>query len=192
LLMLILSGCSSVTSYSPIGLENYNLNEKDWNGIWILPEKEDFVKIKVIDRENGILKAVSIEEKDYHFELNEIVFQIKKGKKWIYANILEEDGKKSNKEYFWGKILNEKGRIIYWFPSVPAFLAASEAKKIKTSVHKSAQVSTGEEASQGLEDTKSVSIILEDDPEAIIDLIENSNENYFDWEHPLMLEKFDK
>jgi hypothetical protein len=126
------------------------------------------------------------------FELNEIIFQIKKGKKWIYANILEEDGKKTNKDYFWGEISYEKGLIIYWLPSVQAFLEASEAKKIKAIVHKSAPIWTGQETSKVLEDTKSVSIILEDDPEAIIDLIENGNQNYFEWEHPLMLEKFDK
>jgi len=188
--MLIFSGCSSVTSNSLIGLENCNLNEKDWNGIWIL-EKEDFVKIKIVDKENGIVKAVSINEKDNHFELSEIIFQIKKGKKWLYANILEENGKKTNKEYFWCKIKNENGKIIYWLPSVQTFLEASEAKKIKAIVHKSAQASTGD-GEKALEGSKFVSVILEDEPNAIIDLIENANENYFEWENPFILEKIVK
>lgn len=188
-LMLIFSGCSSVTSNHPIGLENCNLNEKDWNGIWILPGKEEFIKIKVVDKENGIVKVVSIKEKENNFELSEIILQIKKGKKWIYANILQEDGRKTNEKYFWCKIIIENGRIIYWFPSVQPFLEASETKKIKAIVHKPAPVSTVKEA---LEDSKAVSVILDDEPEAIIDLIENGRENYFEWEHPVMFVKIDK
>jgi hypothetical protein len=187
--MLNFLGCSSVTSNRPIGIENCILNEKDWNGVWAMPGNEDFFKIKVVDKENGIVKVVSIKEKDNHFELSEIILQIKKGKKWIYANILEEDGRKTNEKYFWSKIIIENGRIIYWFPLVQAFLEASETKKIKAIVHKPAPVSTNKEA---LDDSKAVSVILDDEPEAIIDLIENGNENYFEWEHPVMFVKINK
>lgn len=185
--VILLTACSTVTSRNLVGLTNFELEEKDWNGLWFFPDDSNFIKIKVIDKKNGILKAAKIDEQDNNFKLDEIVIQIKKGKKSLYANVLEEKGEKAKDEYFWCKISNEKGKILYWFPSSERFLKAAELKKIKAIIN-------NETDSVNLngqdKDVSRESVILIDEPEKIIDMIEDGESNYFEWEHPIILIKY--
>ena len=84
--MLFLTGCSSVVSYHPVGKERIALESDQWDGAWLADE--NVVKMKVIDRENGIVQMAWIEEVGNELRPKSIMFQVLKGGKWMYANVL--------------------------------------------------------------------------------------------------------
>ncbi len=176
---LFLVGCSQVVSKYPIGIENYIASSDAWDGIWL--SEDEFIKIKVIDESNGIIKIAWIEQSENEFNLATITCQIKKGKKWLYFNVLELPGVEEDGYYHWGKIKKENHEIIFWYPSVEAFHEASKSKKLNTIVEKT---TSGNSKKQSIKKIK-----LNDNPKAIIDLIEDSSSEYFDWENPVIVMK---
>lgn len=187
-LTLSLTSCSSVISNRPIGLEYISINPEDWNGIWLIDD--NVVRVKVIDESKGVIKFALIEEKENDLQLECIVLQIMKGKKWLYANVLEMEGEKATDKYLWGRINNEDNKIVFWAPSVGMFLKAVESKKIKAIVAKKAKLKDSNELSE--EETLPVSITLIDESKAIIDLVENGEVNFFEWDHPIVLNRLIK
>jgi hypothetical protein len=180
ILMLLLTSCSYVVSIRPVGIENSPINPEDWNGFWLCDG--NILKIKVIDDSKSIVKLAWFEDKNNDLEPQSVTLKIMKGKKWTYANILELEGEKAKDEYLWGRISNEKEKIVFWHPLVRSFAEAAESKKIEAIIHRKLPAANGEEVSQ---DMMPDSITLTDQPEAIVDLIENGGSKYFDWENPV-------
>lgn len=183
--LLSLTGCSSVISNRPIGLDCILVNPEEWNGIWLIDD--NVVRIKVIDDTNGIVKIASIEDKNNDLKLESIVLKVMKGEKWLYANIIEMEGEKATDKYLWGRISKEERKIIFWAPSVKEFAKAAESKKIDATVSKKTKSKGCNEISE--EEEYPDNVILKDEPKTIIDLIENGESNYFEWDHPIILSK---
>ncbi|MDK9708895.1 MAG: hypothetical protein OEL83_17775 [Desulforhopalus sp.] len=177
---LLLGGCSSVTSQFPVGLDDYQVTAKDWAGTWLCGDA--LITIKVKDEAKGILQLAWIEEKSGNLQFESIICQVSKGRKWLFANVLEESGKKADGTYFWGKIAKEDRKIVIWRPSVAAFREAVAAKRLQ------AMASTTD---PNKTDTyRDDSVHLLDKPETIIDLVESGGSTYFEWEEPMILIKF--
>ncbi len=182
--IVLLTSCATVVSKHPVGISKYNISTNDWNGTWL--SHNGIINIKVIDKNNGIIQLALIEYKNDKFKLETVTIQILKGKQWLYANILEMENKKANEEFFWGKIKKQENQIVFWLPSTESFTKAAESEKLHAIIDKSEPITNGREIVQemGLGEVK-----LLDDPEKIIDLIENKGSSFFYWENPIVLIK---
>ena len=181
--LLLLTSCASVVSRHPVGRERIVLEPDQWDGAWLADE--NVVKMKVIDRENGIVQMAWIEEVGNELRPKSITFQVLKGGKWMYANVLELEGKKAEDVYYWGVVKKEQGRIVFFSPAVPAFVQAAESQRIKAVVEKS-QLPTTAEASPAEEKSSSVKVTLTDTAEAVVRLVEDGGNDYLDLEHPVV------
>jgi len=166
-----------VVSKYPIGIENFKTSSNAWNGTWL--SEDEVIKIKVIDEPNGIIKLAWIESKDNDLTFKSITCKIKKGKSGLYLNVIEMPDGELTDYYFWGKIKKENQKIIFWQPSVDAFKKAHEAKKINAIIEKTDPDKSGKQRVKFVK--------LTDDPEVVLDLIENKSSEYFDLENPIVL-----
>ena len=82
-------------------------------------------------------------------------------------------------------VKKEQGRIVFLYPSVPAFVQAAESQHIKAVIKRS-QPSTTTEASAAEGKSGSVKVTLTDTAEAVVHLVENGGNDYFDMEHPVV------
>ncbi len=114
-----------------------------------------------------------------------VTFQVLKGGKWMYANVLELEGKKAEDAYYWGVVKKEQGRIVFFSPAVPAFVQATESQHIKAVVEKS-QLPNTAEASPTEGKSGSVKVTLTDSADAVVRLVEDGGNDYFDLEHPVV------
>jgi hypothetical protein len=181
-LCLLLFGCSSVTSQHPVGLEPYPITGEEWDGTWLCDDA--LITIQVMDGAKGILQLAWIDKKSNSLQFESLTCQVSKGRKWFYANVLEESGKKADGTYFWGKIAKDGRKIVIWRPSVAAFREAVAAKRLQ------ARVTTPDPAKTDTYRDDSVHLL--DSPETIIDLVEKSGSTYFEWEEPMILVKIGK
>ncbi len=178
-LFLILSGCSSVTSKYPVGLENFAVIGNDWNGTW--GSDEMAITILVKDEAKGIVQLAWIERNLDKLKFQSVTCRIMKGRKWLYANVLEASGENVGDFYFWAKVKKDDNKIVIWRPSVAAFRDAVAAKRLQAA--SAAPDRTKEDAISD----DSVQII--DPPEVLVDLVESSGSTYFEWEEPTTLVK---
>jgi hypothetical protein len=181
--LLFLTSCASVVSLHPIGRERIALEPEQWDGAWLADE--NVVKMKVIDRENGLVQMAWIEVVGNELRPKSVTFQVLKGGKWMYANVLEVEGKMAEDAYYWGVVKKEQGRIVFFSPAVPAFVQAAESQRIKAVVEKS-QPPTTAEASPVARKSGSVKVTLTDTAEAVVRLVEDGGNDYLDLEHPVV------
>jgi len=149
----------------------------EWNGVW--SNEDDIIKINVIDELKGIIQLAWIEKKENQLKFESMTCQVKKGKKWLYVNVLEMTNEDISEYYFWARIKKENKKIIFWLPSIEAFNEASETGVIKAEVKKTLNTRTGK---QRIENIK-----LLDEPKTIIDVLERNGSKYFVWDEPAIL-----
>lgn len=182
LFFLFQFGCSSVVSLHPVGREKMVLEPQDWDGTWLADE--NVVKMKVVDGKNGIVKMGWIEEGGNELRPQFVTFQVLKGEKWIYANVLEMEGKKDGDAFYWGVVKKEQGRIVFLYPAVTAFVEAAQSNRIKADIERHQSSVTGGAPSE--EKSGSVKVILTDTPESVVQLVEGGGGDYLDVEHPVV------
>ncbi len=184
LLIFIVTGCSSVTSQYPVGLENYPLTADAWNGTWFSDEAA--ITIQVTDAEKGIVQLAWIEKNLDKLKFESFTCRIMKGRKWLYGNVLPaaDESKKAGEHYFWGKLKKEDNKIIIWHPSVAAFREAVATKRLQA-----IPTDQGKTKEERFSDD---SIHIIDGPEVLIDLVESSDSTYFEWEEPTILIRMGK
>lgn len=181
--LLLQASCSSVVSLYPVGKERVVLESHEWDGTWLADE--NVVKMKVMDREKGIVQMAWIEESGNELLPKFVTFQVLKGGKWMYATVLEMEGKKAEGAYYWGVVKKEQGRIVFFYPSVTAFQQAAESKRIKAVIEGSPPPTTAEGTpSEGK--SSSVKVTLTDTAESVVQLVEDGGSDYFDVEHPVV------
>lgn len=172
--LILLSGCSTVVSKHPVGLEPFVPHKEQIEGIWVSDNEP--VKIKLINESEGIIKFAWIEEDNKSdFKLGAGTGKLLKGNKGVYINSLGLPGEDFGGFYIWGKIQFKDNKIIIWPPSFESFKSAFENNKIKAIVEKN-------------DNGKITNIKLTDNPKVIIDLIE-SDGRFLDWENPIILMK---
>jgi hypothetical protein len=183
LTMFLLASCSAVTTKKPIGLESYAISGKDWNGTWVCEDVPITMLVK--DEAQGVVQAAWVEEKLGTLKFESITFKIMKGRKWLYANVLEESDEKAGPYYFWVKLAKSDKKIILWHPSVEAFRHAAAAGKIRAEL---SDTDTTQSMKIGGGDT----VHLLDPPEVIIDLLEAGGSTFFAWDDPMILTRMAK
>lgn len=171
--ILLLSGCSTVVSKDPVGLEPYAPAPKQLEGIWL--SDNETIKIKLISESEGTIKFAWIEDNESDFKLGTATGKLMKGNKGVYINSLGLPGEDFGGYYIWGKIQFKDNKIFIWPPSFKTFKLAFEDNKIKALIEKNSE-------------QKVTNIKLTDEPKTIVDLVEN-NSNFFDWENPIILIK---
>ncbi len=178
-LSVLLSSCSYVTSYYPIGIEHFPTTPDEWNGTW--RNEDGIVKIQVSDESKGIIELAWIAPDHEGLKFESMTCQIMKGKKWLYVNVLEIPNEKTDGYYYWGRIKKEKKKIIIWPPAVEPFQIAAEEKKLRATVEITESTKIKMNITEGVK--------LLDKPETIINLVENNRSKYFEWENPVVLLK---
>lgn len=179
LALLLLSGCANVVSQHPIGTESYTASPDTWDGTWL--SEGEFIKIKVIDAANGIVRLAWVEEKDNDFKFESFTCQIRKSKDGLYVNVQAKPDDSLSGFYYWGKLKKEDHKILFWLPSVTAFNEASEAGKIQAIIEREDPDKSGNRRIKNIK--------LVDDPQVISDLVEGDSGKYLDLEDPVVLVK---
>ena len=176
LLLAFITSCSSVVSKYAVGLEDHSIIAGEWNGTWF--NENETIKIHVMDESKGIIALAWIEHSQKGFKFESMTCQIKRGKNWLYANVLEIPNEKVD-GYYWGKLKKENRRILLWLPSAEAFREAAEAQQTN------AIVDVTHSTKLKMETTETVKLL--DNPEKIVNLIEISGSKFFQWEDPIVL-----
>lgn len=179
LCLLFVSGCSNVVSKYPIGEVLYTPSAATLDGTWY--SNGEFIKIKVIDDKMGLVKLAWLEEQEKNFTLETITCTLMKSGETLYVNVLDESEKSLKGYYYWGKLKIEDDKILFWLPSFDAFEQAVAAKKVTASVEKTAPDKAGKK--------RVTDIKLINDPKVILDLIQDEQWKYFEYEDPIILIK---
>jgi hypothetical protein len=100
------------------------------------------------------------------------IFNVKimKGKSWLYFNLLPDKNRAENK-FFRGKVLIEENKIIAWHPSEDAIIKAIAEGKFSGTIKPPC---------------------ITDTAQNIIDVVESSENVFFQWEEPMFLIKLAK
>jgi hypothetical protein len=135
ILVIIVSGCHSVTSKYLVGEKPYVIDKpEEWAGEWVGCPGNETISIKVVDEHKGILRVTSEEtgssgEKD-RTSLDVYLWEAgagKAGQRWIFANVAFEE-----EPYFYlVRVKNMEGcQIIFWKPDPEKFKPLVEKKVI--------------------------------------------------------------
>ena len=177
IIIVLLTGCT-VYSKNIVGDEQCKLDPKKINGYWTLAKESNDTKkaflLKVIDSDKGIVQITILEDKD---KVGPIKVKITKGKLWTYFNVIHFSKIKDDDLYIWGRVKIEDNAFIYWFPSDDAFIKAIKENVIM-----------GKENNNTDNSGKSSlwhHVVLTDSSKNIVDLIEDSERNYFHWDEPM-------
>ncbi len=161
-ILLLTTGCT-ITTKNMVGLQEYKLDPQQIDGTWI--NADGALALKVTEANKGIVRVFILEDKEKPEIFN---IRIMKGKSSLYFNVLPEGNRT---EIYWGKIKIEKNTIVAWHPFNKPFLKAIEEGKL-------------------LGTTKPAAIT--DTANNIVDLVESSENVFFQWEEPLYLMKLTK
>jgi hypothetical protein len=163
-ILLMAMGCT-IQSKNMVGLQDFKLDPQQIDGTWI--NSDGAVSLKVMDGDKGIVRVVVLENKEKPEIYN---FKIMKGKSWLYFNLLPE--KNSPEEmFYWGKVKIDENRIIAWHPSEKPFIKAIAEGKILGTIKPEA---------------------ITDSAKNIVDLVESSENAFFQWEEPMFFIKLAK
>jgi hypothetical protein len=187
----ILTSCAGgVVSKNIVGLNEYKLDVKQIDGIWI--NNKGAVLLKTIDAEKGIVKVTLLQDSEDIVNIGPLIYQVMKGDSWLYFNVLTEIKNKEkaqlneaprdedklldkDRHYRWGRIIIDDDKIILWEPSMTAFIGAIDAKEIVGNYNKKLN-------DDGTYEINTVHIT--DSAENIVKLIEQDNKIYFIWDNP--------
>jgi hypothetical protein len=117
LLIFGLLGCQRVTSIHPVGYDPVPLRAEDWNGEWGLPFEKEFIRMKVVDRETGMLRITSYNSEGGAEKVEDAILRQVNG--WTFASIAN-DGEGGG--YLFARVSNTGGRIfLIWLPDYDRF-----------------------------------------------------------------------
>jgi hypothetical protein len=124
LLLIAASGCNSVYSIKPMGKNPVPLSPKEWDGTWIAifeGNNENIFKpvtVKVIDENQGLLRAAAIAADNVDFGLQTTTIHIRESNDTLFASRLANP---ASDRYVWGLIFKEGGKILLWVPAPKRF-----------------------------------------------------------------------
>ncbi|GAB6165071.1 hypothetical protein JCM19992_10710 [Thermostilla marina] len=106
------SGCSSVHSSKPIGLEPVTLQPEEWEGTWQIVGSAGVLTARVKNAEKGELELASISEEDGKFKLSTVACSIRKTDDTVFANLYDAESSK----YLWVQLKKDDDRVVCWVP----------------------------------------------------------------------------
>ena len=137
-LVLLLGGCSAVTSDAPVGDKIEALDPKDWNGLWVFPQglrDEDdstAVRLVVSDAKNGVISASTSYLDHDAGRLVEDELKILTGNLyvrrsdsspgyWLISQKASEFNETSREGHGWVIASRRSRQLILWVPNADAF-----------------------------------------------------------------------
>ena len=135
MIVLVVCGCTKVASVTPVGERPQEIFPADWNGTWI--NKEQHVKIRVADQQNGVLEVAWVEEKGGRFMLESYQIQMREAGEWTFGNFKDKD---SPALYLWGLVKKDQSQIIIWPPDLAHFKKLVQTGVLPGNVEKGGDV----------------------------------------------------
>jgi len=136
MLVMVVSGCVQVAAVAPVGEHPKKISPEDWDGTWI--HKEQPVKIRVTDPQQGVLQVAWVEEKRGRLEMESYQVEIWEAGAWTFGNLRVKDS--PGAPYHWGLVKNEEGQIIFWTPDHAYFRKLVEKGVLPGNVAKDGDV----------------------------------------------------
>ncbi len=126
-LMMFFSGCENVSSQYLVGQKPHAVKTEEWAGEWSTDcSGEETIKIEVLDKDKGIIRATQIKTSPGSSEESFDCY-LREAGNWIFANAAI----KGEADFYPARVKNLKGRqIIIWFPDPEKFKPLVFEKKL--------------------------------------------------------------
>jgi hypothetical protein len=178
--VIVITGCTSVTSVNQLGMQPVKLDPKKWEGLWIHKDGMPFY-IKIKDSKKGILRIAYVEHKKGDFQIYKFDAFVKQGEDSKFCNILvkdivpkDEDELKDQEyadSFYWMLIENKDNQIIIFLPDDDKIKKLIEDGKLKGVKKKNA-------------------LILQGTSKEITKFVEShKNGELFHWKEPMVLRR---
>jgi hypothetical protein len=135
LVIVVVCGCTTVSSVAPVGERPKVISQEDWDGTWI--NKAQPIKIRVADQQKGLLQAAWVEEKGGRLQLESYQVELREAGEWTFGNVKAEEGPAP---YFWALVKNDEGQIIIWTPDPAQFRKLVQTGALSGKVEKGGDV----------------------------------------------------
>jgi hypothetical protein len=171
-LLLLLSGCSFVTTSQPLSSAPEPIDQDKFEGAWLSEEEVVFIRFAA----SGVAHLAGLDWKDDQFQMVQGELIIIRGEKGNYLSVrLQEEGEWQNRYYLIQYEFTDEGDLLLWFPNEDVFAKAVEdgllQGEVKTERHRD-------------------DIFITDTPEKILRFIENPGPlRLFNTGEPLILKK---
>lgn len=170
-LILLFISCSSVTIKYPISNSPDTIENKKFEGIWLVDDN-DVIHVKLDN--NGVIKIAGLEWANNVFSIMPGEMIISSGDMHNFLSVrFQEDSKWMDNYYFLIYKFTEKGDLIMWLPKLDAFEEAISKKQLQ------GVIETGQ---------YSKDITITDSPENLLSFINGSHsQDLFDFREPIVL-----
>jgi len=138
--IMFISGCENVTSQYLVGQKPHAVKTEEWAGEWSPDGSgEEIIKIKVLDKDRGILDVAQIEAGSGKV-LDSYECYLREAGNWIFANAAI----KGKNGFYPVRVKNIEGRqIIVWFPDIEKFKLLVFEKKLLPGEWRGRDISLG-------------------------------------------------
>ncbi len=124
--LLLLAGCTSVTSRQPVGAQPVTLDPKVWNGTWT-DDDEAVLFLWVKDATNGVLEVAGPNITETGITLEKFDVHIRKTGDWWWASFKEEKAP----AFTFVRVSEPGTYLLAWSPDPAAFVARIKAGLLK-------------------------------------------------------------
>jgi hypothetical protein len=169
-LVVALCGCTKVASLTPVGERPLEVLPKDWDGTWL--NREQPVKIRVVDQKNGVLEVAWAEEKGKRFVLESYQIQLRQAGAWTFGNLKNGEGPAP---YLWGLVQKEPSQLIIWPPDPKHFKKLVQTGVLPGKVEKDGDV-----------------VLKQLTPEQLKAMMSEAQGVCFDWKKPMVFFRLGK
>jgi len=132
--ILLIAGCTSVTSRKLVGDQPVPLDPKVWNGAWT-DDDETVLFLRVKDATNGVLEIAVPEMTDTEITLEKLDVHIRKTGDWWWASFKE----KADDAYTFVRVSEPDHHLLAWSPDPAAFVSRIKAGLLKGELLKDAE-----------------------------------------------------
>lgn len=159
--VLVLSGCSTLTSLNPVGTDPLQIEKDDWEGVWyggggdLKIVMVCFVMVK--NKDKGILRVAFIrehkDEKKKDFVVKKLDIQLRQSKSALFGNFPLKDYPKdyandyeiseiNEESYVWFMIKRSEDSIVIKLPDPHEFEELVKEEKLKGKIEEKSIVIT--------------------------------------------------
>lgn len=169
--VLAAAGCSSVTTKYPLVEKRQPIDKEKFEGSWLLDK--DVITIKFDT--TGTARIGGVDWKENRFQLSEGEMIVAVGQHANYLSVRTREEEGWEESYYLFQYKFESDRIlILWEPDLAAFEAAVKSGQLRGKVEK---------------ENNSTKIHLTDGPGVVLDFLNKSKEELFDYQQPSILMK---
>jgi hypothetical protein len=170
MLVVVICGCTQVASVAPVGEYPRKISPADWDGTWL--NKEQPIKIKVADPQQGLLQVAWVEDKGGRLMLESYEIELRAAGEWTFGNLKT---KETAAPYLWGLVQKDQGQILIWTPDQAYFRKLVETGVLPGSVTKGGDV-----------------VLQKLTPEQLQTIMSPARSECFNWKAPLVFIRLGK